>query len=243
MTRTLLIGVLIAVASATGCSTTPTKNRRGIERDKDLLYAEGGIERRLSPICTTPRTIPIHVAFRGSDARGQLLTESIDPGRIAAQSCRECFVGSSNYVVINREMQSDVAAEQSRGSAAATAPSDFLVVLTVGMVEREIRADGSTGEWRFVIGIEDTQRQRQGAVEVFAEVISIRDNRTRYSKRAYGLLDEIEQTKGGHWMLGSKQESTTSKTTLSDGIREASRELAREIDAFFESYLSELGIR
>lgn len=233
---------LLALAACVGCSTPSTMTRRGIERDPDLFYAEGSIERRSSPIGTTRRSIPIHLSFKGGDARGQLLTESIDAGRIAALSCRECFVGSSNYVVINRELPKDIAAEQARLSTSASKAPDFLVMLTVGMVEREISADGSEGTWKLIVSAKDTQRQRQGAVEVYAEVISILDNRTVYSKRAHGLLDEVEQTKGGRYIVASKEQSTRSRTALSDGIREASRELSKDIDEFFGTYLDSLSV-
>ena len=234
---------LLAVTLAIGCATTPTLSRKNMPRDPDLMDAQGGVERLPSPIDQAPRKIAIHLAFEGADARGQLLTESVDAGKIAQMACTECFVGSNNYIVVNSSALNAVAQQQQRVEGAKSTASDFLVLLTVGLKEREIRADGKLGEWEFLVGgAKETSRQRQGAVEVYAEVISIRDNQIVFVKQGLGYLDEIEQNKSGFWILQNTAQERTERTPVPTAIRKASRELAKEIDAFFASYLSELGI-
>ena len=229
------------------CAPTVQVSRGDIKRDPDINDASGRLSDLSSPLERVRRPVPIKLVFRGTDARGGFLVEGVDTARIAEQNCKEWFVcsgdydhpGRSNYWVLNREYMKQVAEEAGPGGSQVPG-ANFEVRLSVGLVERDLRSDGSKSEYKLVVfGGSDLDRQRQGAVEVRATVIDCITQRELYAETSYGDLMEIERGKGMWHYFGGGESSTRIRTSLPDAIRAATHELAGSLDAFFGKYLDD----
>ncbi len=184
----------------------------------------------------------IVLAIVRGEARGGYLVEGVDPGEIARLHLAQVLRSSPNYVIASRNALREVAAERQIQAASARgrdmgsiSSAEFIVRVTVTQIERQIRADGTSMEWKFVIGGSERERDRQGAVEVMAEVVEVATARTVYTARGVGLLDEVERQTGTNGLVVRAESGTFRRVTVNDAVRAACIQAAEDIDQFFSS--------
>lgn len=175
------------------------------------------------------------------EARGGYLVEGVDVGEIARLYLVNAFQSSPNYVIANRSSLKEAAVERQVQAASGTGSSsagtvtgaDYLVRATVTQIERQIRADGTAKEWRFVIGGSKKERQKQGAVEVMVEVVDVGTTDTVHTTRGIGLLDEVELQQGASAIVIQSEAGTFRRVTVSDAVRAACWQAAEDVDRYF----------
>jgi hypothetical protein len=244
-----VLALALTVLLQFGCTPAMVVSRGKVGRDTDLNQANGRLAKAESPIKREPRAVTVNLVFRGTEARGGFLFEGVDVAKLAEQQCKEWFVcsgdsdhpGRGNYTILNRDFVQEVAQEAAANGGSQLRGADFEIRLAVGLVERQIRSDGSTSEWTLggYVGGSDSSRERQGALSVSASIIRCSTQVEMYSMTSYGELVETERTQGRHHVMGGSTATVRESTTVPDAIRAATFELARAMDAFFGRYLAE----
>lgn len=240
-----LIEALVAVgliAWLSGC----TQSERFATKPQPrvgLVDQSTALQSRQPSLGKEVRNQKLAMAIVRGEARGGYLVEGVDAGEIARLHLTNAFQSSPNYVVANRSVLKEAAAERqlqstnsSESFASGTLTSaDYIVRVTVTQIERQIRADGSSMEWRFLVGGSTKDRQRQGAVEVMVEVVDVQTTNTVYTARGIGLLDEIEQEQDSRAIFVRSEKGNFRRVTVSDAVRAACFQAAEEIDRYFAS--------
>lgn len=209
-------------------------SRASIGRKSSELTAQSSLHAQASPLSATALPSPLRLVFVGEDARKGLLVGGVDSARVAVQRCTEWFVDSKNYVVGMWRVGDEAESDATAASDADAFQPHFLIEISVGMVERVLRADGSATEWDIGVGgSREEIRSVQGAIEVRATVTRWPSGTVVFTSRGIGPLDEESGSQMKFHLFGNDARTVANQLIHSEALRAATRALAGELDRFF----------
>lgn len=207
-----------------------------------LLGLSRPLETREFRLAVEPGMKPVELVIaNSSDATGGYGAGG-NYAELVRSDLNEIFSNCRNYIVANRSVNRQASAELKLRESSARLQSgitpvtpQFIVKATVMQVERETTSEGTKTAWQYLLSAESAKAQRQGAVEVMVEIVSVDTLTTLFSTRSYALLYDQTKESSGSLVLLSGASKSTKRVPERQAIRTACEDAAVKLHKHFTS--------